>query len=73
MTNKIPILVSLEYIMSLEKTIRSLTYNLQGANSYNTNINLSDSIDTTIQHLRTVTEGLSKITNDPSRFTLNHV
>jgi hypothetical protein len=69
MSSNIPIVVSLEYIKSLEKTIRSLTFNLQGVNCNNTNLGLSDDIDCAISHLELVTKSLSKITSDPSRFT----
>ena len=64
-----PIVVSLEYIQSLEKTIRILMTNLQGANHYNTNLCLSDEIDHAVTHLRHIFGGLSSITADPSRFS----
>jgi len=67
-----PIVVSLEYIKSLENTIKTLTFNLQGANCYNTNLGLSDDIDDVVTRLKFVIEGLAKITKDPARFTINH-
>jgi hypothetical protein len=71
MESKTPIVISLEYIQDLEKTIRTITFHLQGANCYNTNLGLSDDIDSVISHLLSVIQGLSKITKDPSRFSLN--
>jgi hypothetical protein len=71
MSDKIPIVVSLNYIKTLEDSLRNLAYKLQEANCYNTNLGLSDDLDYTITHMRFMAEGLSKITKDPSRFTLN--
>jgi hypothetical protein len=68
--SKTAVVVSLEYIKSLENTVRSIAYNLEGANCYNTNLGLSDDIDRAISNLRLVVEGLAKVSNNPSRYAL---
>jgi len=70
MSNKVPVVVSLEYIKSLENSIRWISYTLQEVNCSNLNLGLADDIDIIVSQLKNIRNSLIKITDDPSRFAL---